>query len=681
MRDDAELARRDPALPALATTLSGEAARWALGAAATQIRPHYVRYKPGVSVVVGARVERADGGSEAVQVVAMRPGEGKLQKIAALEGATGDTVRGIAVVPDAADRDLPGIAVARSRHPEAEVAVYKPGRRWVAICRACRVVVKVHRPAVADVAVRAHALVAAGLPTARIVRSDVARGIVETAFVEGVPLDALRRADGAAARAGERAAGGALAALHASPAGDADDLAAWRTLRRDELEGAAAAVAAILPDLAPRAAHVARRVLAVIGRRDALARIHGDFSADQVIVQDDGGVAIIDLDRAGIGDPLHDLATWAADGLAAGAAPGAALGDVGEGYRAAQGGEDQPDLRMLAAGALLQRAVEPFRLRRPEWRADAERLLAQAELLAGAEPVDAALPGLDALLAEPGATLLVHRPGRRAVVRVPGAAGAWYAKAVRPSRFAKVAERARRVEDIRAVRVPQVLAADAAAGVIRLASAGERTLLDLGRDPDTPAAAWDAVWRRVARGVAEVQRLDGAGLPAHDAAAEEQVAREAAERAAHQGRLAGDAVDAAVVAVARDLAGEPCRRAVLHRDLHDKQLLVPAGPVTADPRVGMIDVDTLAVGEAALDVGNLLAHTELRVLQGTWPEARARAAADALRDELDRLGVWGEIRARVPAYVRSTRLRLAGVYAVRAGEERTARALLERAAE
>ena len=45
----------------------------------------------------------------------------------------------------------------------------------------------------------------------------------------------------------------------------------------------------------------------------------------------------------------------------------------------------------------------------------------------------------------------------------------------------------------------------------------------------------------------------------------------------------------------------------LHRDLHDKQVLV-----TRKGRVGIVDFDSLTQGDVAVDVANLLVHLELR---------------------------------------------------------------------
>ncbi|MGH8934431.1 MAG: phosphotransferase [Egibacteraceae bacterium] len=50
---------------------------------------------------------------------------------------------------------------------------------------------------------------------------------------------------------------------------------------------------------------------------------------------------------------------------------------------------------------------------------------------------------------------------------------------------------------------------------------------------------------------------------------------------------------------------------LVHRDSCDKQVTI-----TDDGQVGPLDFDTLAVGEAALDIGNALAQLELRAMQG-----------------------------------------------------------------
>ena len=94
----------------------------------------------------------------------------------------------------------------------------------------------------------------------------------------------------------------------------------------------------------------------------------------------------------------------------------------------------------------------------------------------------------------------------------------------------------------------------------------------------------------------------------------------------------------------------------MHRDLHDKQLMWDG------TTLGLLDLDTATRGEAALDLGNLWAHIELRHVQGRLT-----------RQDRDRiLDLLGEVVAaapttlrRVVTHHRAARLRLAYVYAFR----------------
>ena len=104
---------------------------------------------------------------------------------------------------------------------------------------------------------------------------------------------------------------------------------------------------------------------------------------------------------------------------------------------------------------------------------------------------------------------------------------------------------------------------------------------------------------------------------------------------------------------------------MLHRDLHDKQVVVGA-------HIGLLDLDTLAVGERALDLANALAHLELRVDQGLMTAAAARVARRAFLEGAD---PDPETRERIPAHLGVARLRLAGVYAFRPRWRALARAL------
>jgi hypothetical protein len=282
---------------------------------------------------------------------------------------------------------------------------------------------------------------------------------------------------------------------------------------------------------------------------------------------------------------------------------------------------------------------------------------------AGADRRLVALPGL---LTRPGVALLVHRPERRAVVRTGGG----YVKVVPPGRVQPLAAAADRVRDIGggAFDVPALLDRDDAAGTLLWAELSGPSLLELGRAPRTSAARLAAAWRRAGIAVRTLAAGSGACLSLHTAADEAAVTRRWLDHAAALGRL--PPVDAEP-ALRPLTAGPPGPLGVLHRDLHDQQVLAPpAGPV------GLLDVDTLAVGEAALDVANVLVHLELRVAQGLLTPARAAYAREAF---LAGRAADPETMARIPAYAIATRLRLAGVYAFRPRWHAVARDLLRAA--
>jgi aminoglycoside phosphotransferase (APT) family kinase protein len=120
--------------------------------------------------------------------------------------------------------------------------------------------------------------------------------------------------------------------------------------------------------------------------------------------------------------------------------------------------------------------------------------------------------------------------------------------------------------------------------------------------------------------------------------------------------------------VYRALAGSPSPPVLLHRDFYGKQALIDR-----QGRVGLLDFDTLAVGEAALDLANALVHLELRGLQQHCSPRTARTAAIGL---LEGYRPGRQVRRRVQAYADASRLRLACVYAFRPPEAFTVSALL-----
>lgn len=108
--------------------------------------------------------------------------------------------------------------------------------------------------------------------------------------------------------------------------------------------------------------------------------------------------------------------------------------------------------------------------------------------------------------------------------------------------------------------------------------------------------------------------------------------------------------------VIQSLDGVSESRALLHRDLHDKQLLL-----APDCLPGLIDFDTLACGPAALDLANLLAHLEWRVLQGKARAEQALAVGSSLIEGYDCASTVQDLQP----FLDATRIRLACVYAFR----------------
>jgi hypothetical protein len=312
-----------------------------------------------------------------------------------------------------------------------------------------------------------------------------------------------------------------------------------------------------------------------------------------------------------------------------------------------------------------------------QWFADRCRLQAVAGETAAGDPgavawdpdvgvmlqrrgVDRRLPVLADVLADGAAALVVHRPERRAVVRCTAPDATTYVKVVRPGRALPGATA------LPGLRVPAVVAAVPHRGLVEHAELAGRTLHDLlggaASGPGSAAvavAAFSAAGRAV-RALHTSPPPQGASVhrPDDEAAV---TARWVHDVIAH-GVLDGDDRARAVGALERVQAGlgalaPPPALALLHRDLHDKQVLVAAGE-----DAGLLDLDTLAAGDPALDVANLLVHLELRVSQSHCRAEVAAAAGDAF---VAAYRPASALAQRLGAYAAAARLRLACVYAFR----------------
>ncbi len=235
---------------------------------------------------------------------------------------------------------------------------------------------------------------------------------------------------------------------------------------------------------------------------------------------------------------------------------------------------------------------------------------------------------------------LKHKPGRRRTLRASGPQGTAIVKLYESDRAALVAARLRALEDgPDEPVVPVVLAVDAAARVLVLRDVAGVPLRDALLAGDAlkcgrvgnALAGWHEAWRA----------RSPAPLRPHPVERELEIL----ERwAAHAPAAIGDTV--------RDQApvvGVPwvCTT-VVHRDLYEEQVLL-------DTRVGLIDLDDVAVGPPELDLGNLWAHADLLALR------RGRDDVDALVRAL--LDAYGDVDADLLRGCRAlSRLRLACIH-------------------
>ncbi|MDQ7013379.1 MAG: sulfotransferase [Planctomycetota bacterium] len=271
----------------------------------------------------------------------------------------------------------------------------------------------------------------------------------------------------------------------------------------------------------------------------------------------------------------------------------------------------------------------------------------------GADPK---LPALEQLLQRPDASLVSHRPGRRAVIRLQGNGVAHFAKVLRPSRLGKIMKLYGLMERMnnRAFDIAVIEDADEESGVLLTRELQGTCMADI---PASSDAALVSACAEAGRALRVMHQKPPAWMDVHDAGAEIGMLEERLSCARAFLPELSEALSSAALSVFDALRETPGRETVVHRDFYDKQIVI--GPTG---RVGILDFDTLAAGEPALDVANMLGHLELRCLQGFCNADAAMGGARAF------LHAYGNERvredaARIAAYLDATRLRLAVLYA------------------
>jgi hypothetical protein len=276
------------------------------------------------------------------------------------------------------------------------VRAYRPRRRAVieAVGPRGRVFLKVVRPRkVAALHERHRLLVGAGVPVPDSL-GYTADGVVALQELPGRSLrDALRRGDRVLPP------GSALVDLldRLPPAlADLPGRPSWR----DRAEHYAAMVAAAVPAHAGLALELGA-ALGAEGGIGPRVPVHGDFYETQVHVHNGRLTGLLDVDTAGPGDRLDDLACLLGHlsvlaQMDRHRAP--AINALGARYLAAfERTVDPPDLRCRVAAVVMSLATGPHRVQEPGWpEATAQRLrlagewLASARALRGEGPLTAA---------------------------------------------------------------------------------------------------------------------------------------------------------------------------------------------------------------------------------------------------------------------------------------------------
>jgi hypothetical protein len=411
---DAALAARDPALPGLGLVLDADGLAAELegllpDAGIEALRPTYLRYKPGTSCLAGFVAETA-GGAIDLAAKACKPRSYAVEQDRPLPEGLRSRLGPVALGLDAPailirfvpyDRELkslPRLVDPAGRRrlldklvPDLAAADWqqlrhKPGRRHIGLLKqdgSTQAIVKHYAPD--DFAqARLGARLAERLGEVALLGASTRHGILASAWQPGICLAELDP-DDPRTRAAVVAAATVLAAVHSERSGEL--LSTTLDAEAEAIHATACSLSTLLPDLAERATRLADQIGCLLFETSGrMVPLHGDFSADQVVVQQTG-VRLIDWDRATIGPAALDLGSFIArlemDARQAGRPRPKLLIEAFDAAYAAATGARPSGVRNWTAAALFRLAVEPFRSRRADWpkltRAIIERVAQHVE--------------------------------------------------------------------------------------------------------------------------------------------------------------------------------------------------------------------------------------------------------------------------------------------------------------
>lgn len=241
-------------------------------------------------------------------------------------------------------------------------------------------------------------------------------------------------------------------------------------------------------------------------------------------------------------------------------------------------------------------------------------------------------------------TRLAYKPERRFVARLGDDLAVL--KFYRPAAFRRAYRSARAIESGERFCVPRWIGRSRRHGVLAFEWNEGRSLRVALEESASPAGVALA-----GAALAELHRQSPERLVARPPTAELATVRRMAEQL---GFLLPAMAERALRLCDRlrsSLAVEPASWTTVHGDFYDKQILL------ADDRVVFLDFDEAAVGDPLADIGNFVAHLEVRALIGALPESTVTESAAALLDGYR--GAGGRVAHGWRARVASGLLKLA----------------------
>jgi Ser/Thr protein kinase RdoA (MazF antagonist) len=733
--DDAAVVERDPALPGLGLLLDAEAFAEALGPPLHVEKiesTFYLRYKPQTSCLVGYRV-RAEGSERLLVARAHRPDAAEkleetvkhsrrwassrpwLLKDKSIVAAFFPYDRRLRQLHRLADESRRRELWKRlfSNRPEwwnaeLELLRYKPERRFVGrlVSSGKAVsVVKFYGPRDYEGVYAGTKRLMSGA-TLRIPRRMARSNSCHAAVFEwlaGCPLDE-RIARGDLSPADMQRVGVALGELHMQCNMRASLLTSAG--QSQAVLAAAAGLDDLCPGSANRAQALARQIVERIREMPQhQTAVHGDLHPGQVLLQEDG-VALIDLDATGRGDPAADLGNFLAHlhlAVLHGTVAEHQEVQLGEALLRGYGNQSVSDrVAPWTAAGLLRLGPHPFRRREPNWKHQIDRVLDHADdILAARRALPAGAPGERARPHSPDGSPIVedrfdaaadpHMPfvrdaldptdvRRRLAPLAIGISGAEHPirlRAIRVTRY-KPHRRCMIAYDLAAVggsvtllgkvrakrtdrttcRLIEVLrqagfGEDATDGIhlprpVGIVSAWQAWLQE--KAPGAPATSLFAgpqrlqLARRIAEAIHKLHRAEAPSRRCHSADDEMRILNERLNEVARIRPAWSRRLERIAQACGRLAASLPASRICgIHRDFYPDQVLVN------EEQIYLLDLDLYCRGDPALDLGNFCAHLVEQALRTLGHPAALSDAEGSLVDRYLELS-GRPVRRAIEAY-------------------------------